>query len=428
MFEFVWYLLSILINSNNTDNSKQESEYYEHLQLTDNESNNCLNPKLKSLNIPNYLQGENEDSIDLQTKSLIYIFNRFKISYLKPFLKLKTDVSDSGIGSSINMNEIDIENDISDIDSDDDDDDDNNIKLYYDFDYFDSNIKKNNSVNLKSKILMNEKLDKIYNIESFKKKLLSDPYRILIDYNKNKFRSLLILNDYPSNLLNLNNNLINNDKNNIKLPSFNSPNFQFNVLKSDDSIEKYIEIIVFKSNIYCEHKINNKIKIQILQKIINKQKKFIKSNRPFNKDERANIIKLYVQKLSFYIQVQRIFKATLKSKERNLKQKWMKDNTIQSYKNLKSERSKSRLLLLPEIDSTNSPTKDNHISITNNNNLGHESDCQYYSDAAESQASSSTSSTNFSKHFSTEEKALCFEESKIAVRLRIERERSFLMF
>ena len=48
-----------------------------------------------------------------------------------------------------------------------------------------------------------------------------------IDYTKNKFRSLLILTQYP------------NDFNEI--PSLNTPNFNFLVLKPNDSIEKYID-------------------------------------------------------------------------------------------------------------------------------------------------------------------------------------------
>jgi hypothetical protein len=53
-------------------------------------------------------------------------------------------------------------------------------------------------------------------------------------------------------------------------------------------------------------------------------------------------------------------------------------------------------------------------------------DYPYYSDTADSQASSSTSSVNLTKQFSQEEKHICFEQSKMAVRIRIERERASL--
>lgn len=429
MFDFIWYLLSpfTLISF------PQSRDPNDDLDQLNNESINHR-PTLKSVNIPYYIQGENEDSVVLQIKSLVYVFHRFKISNLKPFLKF---------------------NDITD---------------EYDFDYLlsgsetQNKTSKNNSTNNKG-ILMNAKLDGIYNVDYFKTQLLNDPYRILVDYSKNKFRSLLILADYPNNL--------------TDIPSLNTPNFYFLVLKPNDSIEKYIDIIINKSGIYSEHKINNKIKIKLLIKIIKRQRKhvfdsynaIINSNgnnenntnsnktQPLNldnvvlsKDDRAHIIRSYLQKLAFHIQVQRIYKAALKQKERDLKNKryhFSTDKSIQSYKSIKSER--SRMILLPDSpsspvknDTTNSiNTNTNTAPTTNSNSNSNNSislmdlddtnnpdntDHLYYSDAADSQASSSTSSLNFTKIFSPEEKQICFEESKMAVKIRIERERSMLLY
>lgn len=385
MFEFVWYILSPLtwlssfpLSRNDTQDDNDDFVKIDSLNK----------PKMKSVNIPYYFQGENEDSIDLQIKSLVYVFHKLKISNLKPFLKI------------------------------------NPLTDEYEFDYLDNNSHNISSHNKSTKgILMNDKLDRIYNVEHFKKQLINDPYRILIDYNKNKFRSLLILTGLPKEF--------------DELPTLNTPNFNFLVLKPNDTIERFIETIVYKSGIYSEHRINNKIKTQILLRIINRHKKLNEMNdiKEFSKDDRADIIKSYVQKLSFYIQVQRIYKATLKSKERDLKNKLVKysnDKSIQSYKNLKSER--SRMILLPDL--ATSPSKNNlnnsstPISIMDLDDVSNpnNSDCHYYSDTGESQASSSTSSVNFTKFFSEEEKHVCFEQSKMAVRIRIERERNLMMF
>lgn len=293
MFDFIWYMLSPftlisfpISNENgdvNIDKNDREFCKSELMNASENSSRKGLNkrPKIKSVNIPYYFQGEMEDSISLQIKSLVYVFHRFQISNLKPFLKI-SDLTDE-----------------------------------YDFDYLSSNNHNNfnsnnssanqrNSINSRG-ILMNDKLDRIYNVGHFKTQLLNDPYRILVDYSKNKFRSLLILSEPPNEF--------------SEIPSLNTPNFNFLILKPNDPAEKYVEVIVNKSGIYSEHRINNKIKVQILLRIINRQKKALESHNAnssgfsaeFTKDDRANIIKSYVQKLAFYIQVQRIYKAALKS-------------------------------------------------------------------------------------------------------------------
>lgn len=406
MFDFIWYILSPLTflkfpstqheeeeedyDDGYNDGKKNNSEFNAYNQTSDASSK----PKLKSLNIPYYFQGELEDSIDLQIKSLVYVFHRFKISSLKPFLRYNDFTDD------------------------------------YDFDYLTTSSMKSLNGKIQQSngksILMNDKLDIIYNVDHFKKQLLNDPYRILVDYTKNKFRSLLILSHHSSDF--------------NEIPTLKISNFNFLVLQPNDPIEKYIDIIINKSGIYSEHKINNKIKVQILMRIINRVKKSIQQQNTeggddqpiqLNKDDRAIIIKSYVQKLAFYIQVQRIYKAALKSKEREMKNKLFKfstDKSIQSYKSLKSER--SRMILLPESTSPSKNNSSNQVSIMDlDDTLNHSnSDYPYYSDTAESQGSSSTSSVNFTKLFTAEEKHVCFEQSKMAVRIRIERERSLLLY
>ncbi|TID24625.1 hypothetical protein CANINC_003024 [Pichia inconspicua] len=350
MFDLIWYLLSPLTS----------------ISLSSRESKSINNtPVLKSVNIPYYLQGENEDSIVLQIKSLTYAFHRYQIANLKPFLKQNTEIND------------------------------------YDFDYIqpEKQLKASKSSS-RNGILMNERLDEVYNITQFKKQLINDPYRILIDYSKNKFRSLLILSEDPKKY------------NFSEIPTLNNSNFKFLVLEPNASHAEYTDILVYKSGIYSEHRVNDKIKIQILDNIISKKLKG--PGLSFNKDDKAFIIKSYVEKLAFYVQTQRIYKSSLKLKEREKKErlhKYASENTIQTYKNLKLERSK---LTIKEA------------LADENSDIANKSEYLYYSDTEtpDSQASSSTSSINFSKLFTPEEKQFCHDHSRLAVRIRIERERT----
>lgn len=390
MLELIWVILSplrYLFNINNINNNQKSSSPTTTIVY-------------KNINKPNYIQGENEDSIPLQIKSLTYLFHRFKFYNLKPLLIKKI------------------------VENDDDNEEEN---IIYDFDYFNID-EKDPSYN----ILINEKLDSIYNIHYFKNQFLNDPYKILVDYNKNKFRSLLILSNEPST-----NNI--NYQNQIPINS----NFKFLILNPINSINNYIDIIINNSNIYIEHKVNKKIKIEILKKIIKKQLKKIDIDNTniddstiinFSKDDRAIIISTYVQKLAFHIQVQRLYKATLKkkakSKTKSLSNRYSTNNlknfdNINNYRKLKNK--KSSLTLLPETSlslssSSSSTTKD--LSILNSND-DNDDDINYYSDNQDSQASSSTnSSINYLKLFTDDEKQACFKDIKLIVRICIERQRN----
>lgn len=343
-------------------------------------------PTLKSVNIPYYFQGENEDSIALQIKSMFYVYHRFKISRLQPFLKY---------------------NDMND---------------QMDFDYFypTYDMQPNHMKKSTEKVILNDKLDTIYNVHHFKSQLLNDPYRVLFDYVKNKFRSLLIISDYPNDI--------------SDVPTLYPSSYRFLVLKPNDPVDRYIEVLVRQSGIYSEHKVSRSKRVELLLKIISKQRKISNPDNEedfeFSRDDRSNIIRLYVQRLALHVQIHRLFKATLKSKERERKNnlhRFTHEKNIQSYKSLTSER--SRLHLIPG----SSPIKGgNNDAITimdiNDSCVNNSTDNLYYSDTADSQASSSTSSINFTKLFTHEEKEVFYEQSKMAVRIRIERERSSLLF
>ncbi|OWB68874.1 hypothetical protein B5S33_g4941 [[Candida] boidinii] len=275
-------------------------------------------PSAPALTIPNYLQGDQEDSIDLQIKSLIYMYRKYRINDFAPFLKcnevgyyqfayrdsnhklsspshkikknkirhnfgkkFSNRSSTTSLNSNGNMSTSDSESDFEKNGS---------------FDGNDEYMADGTN------IIINDKLDIIYNKSQFEEIMIHDPYRILIDYTKNKYRSMLILSDLPKEAKNL--------------PKFNDPTFEFLVLRPESTDEEYINILLNKSNIYCEHKINYQRKFEILNNILNNQRRFLASPLDkFNKNDRSKIIKLFVQKLAFHVQVERIFKATLKTKD-----------------------------------------------------------------------------------------------------------------
>ncbi|QPG72999.1 hypothetical protein FOA43_000303 [Brettanomyces nanus] len=359
----------------------------------------------RAVNIPSYFTGELEDSIDLQIKSLLYDYRRLKINALSPFLK--QDPTSGG----------------------------------YDFDYVHSSYTKPSDTK-EDDFIHNKRLDTIYNLTRFKEELLNNPYRVLIDYIKNRFRSLLILSDSPDQM--------------HQLPELNTAqHFEFLVLRPNDSEEKYVDVLVNKSGIYNEHGVNKKLRMQILMKVMNRQRDLCGPNT-FNKDDRASIIKCYLENLGLHIQVERIYRATLKSKRKEACEALIKlsgDKSFETSTNLKRRRSQmvtqdittGNCLHIneekPVVVSTNlfdetTPHTNNGRPVT----LGCSaekfeniyisettSDTHLRASDSESQASSSASSCSTSKFFSTEEKLLFYEQSKMAVRIRIERERLYLI-
>ncbi|KAG7812554.1 hypothetical protein KL921_001786 [Ogataea angusta] len=337
-----------------------------------------------AVNVPRYQGGEDEDSVDLQIKSLMYMFERLKVYNFAPFIK----ISDSG-------------------------------KLSFDW------LSKPDAP-LHPDVIINDKLDSVYNIQSFKKILLDDPYRILIDYCKNKFRSYLILSDNPKEF--------------PELPEFMAPDFHFTILKANSSDKDYIDVLVNKSDIYKEHNISQQVKIDIAREIIYAQRT-CSNEKNFNKNDRAKIIKLYVQKLAFHIQVERIYKATLKSKEQVLRSTRVPLSNACRPRGFKTHRSVVNLQIAQPLKSTNRNTlrAKPSMSIMKLDNVYSESTQE--SDSSDTLISSGTSETGSddsldtlfpvvgmrsSKCFTEEEKSFTYEQSKLAVRIRVERERAHL--
>lgn len=396
---------SLKMNSDtNTDNVReQENVQDEQGEETDSLTSTSY-AKYKSVNIPNYFEGELEDSIELQISSLSYAYRLFRINSLGPFLKAVEGYPGT-----------------------------------YKFDYvrttqFDKALGMDSTG-----FICNRKLNTIYNVDRFKEAMLEDPYRVLIDYIKNKFRAMLILSGYPAE--------------SNRLPELNrTQQFSFVVLRPEDPDERYVEVLTKLSGIYHEHRVSMKLKRKVALRVISRQRERTKTTGKFNKDDRSAIIKSYLQKLSFHVQVERIYKATLKSKQREARDSMMTFSTqksIQPYGSLKIQQAGGMMNIhtkqppspsplgqsSPKRESTNDAMKQTetnekapiltdeleNIYISDTNSEAH----LRVSDS-ESQASSSSCST-LSKYFSPEEKKLFYEQSKMAVRIRIERERLYLV-
>ncbi|ODV60139.1 uncharacterized protein ASCRUDRAFT_23012, partial [Ascoidea rubescens DSM 1968] len=188
---------------------------------------------------PSYIQGENEDDIDSQIRALSYMFKRLEIYNLPNFLADENGIYRIPDPTSNNLSHSPISSHI------------------------------------------------LYNRTEFERILINDKHRILIDWSKNKFRSLLILSNHPKNLT-----------------------FKFSILNASSTLDNYLHVLVNKSNFYIEHPIEKRIKRILVKHSYNKQWKVIQSeNRNFvNKDDRYKIIKGYLERLAFHVQVERIFK------------------------------------------------------------------------------------------------------------------------
>ncbi|KAG7803152.1 hypothetical protein KL944_002044 [Ogataea haglerorum] len=337
-----------------------------------------------TVNVPRYQGGDKEDSIDLQIKSLMYMFERLKVYNFAPFLK----ILDSG-------------------------------ELSFDW------LSKPDAP-LHPDVIINDKLDSVYDIQSFKKILLDDPYRILIDYCKNKFRSYLILSDSPKEFL--------------ELPKFKAPDFRFTILKANSSDKDYIDVLVNKSDIYKEHNISQQVKTDIAREIITAQRA-CSNHKIFNKNDRTKIIRFYVQKLAYHVQVERIYKATLKSKEQRLQSTRLTMSDASRQTGLRSPRSAVNLQIAQPLKSSNRNTLRTKASMSimkldkaylESSQESDSSDTLISSGRSETGSDNSLETrvhavgTRSGKCFTEEEKNFTYEQSKLAVRIRIERERTHL--
>ncbi|ODQ64148.1 hypothetical protein NADFUDRAFT_52477 [Nadsonia fulvescens var. elongata DSM 6958] len=275
-------------------------------------------PSGPSVAIPTYLQGEAEDPIDLQIKSLIYMFRRCDVSNLKPYGE-----EDEGVGrtSRTSSGWPTLNDDNGNINSPlshrqlahkrsqtlvkspwngssqrTENDDHNHTTIAAGLPH--------GGLNDVSVTEM-KKLDIIYNKREFERILYRDEHRIIIDWAKNKFRSLCILSAPPQEL--------------DQLPVLGKPeaHFQFRILRPEASDDEYINTLS-QSNIYIEHDIPMATRRKLVQDILAnlRSKGSIDSTQLTNTD-RVVIIKTYLQKLAIEVQVIRLYRGLLQDRLRH---------------------------------------------------------------------------------------------------------------
>ena len=168
------------------------------------------------------------------------------------------------------------------------------------------------------------KLDKTYNLAKFKEILHDDEYRVLVDFAKNKFRSMCFINDVPTNLsrpgspTRNQSSGINNDD---EFPPFldykdrRSKLFKFTLfpITQQHTIE-LIASILSGSNIYIEHKVpflkKYNIAISAVTSVIGNQTSSAKFS--ITQIQKTKIIRNYLTLLATHVQVMRIYEEYTK--------------------------------------------------------------------------------------------------------------------
>lgn len=193
------------------------------------------------ISIPQYQDGEQEDNIELKVKALTYLFRRLRIEKLAHFNPTHEFLLDNTVPN-------------------------------------------------------HDKLDIVYNKEGFLRTFTKNEHRILIDWYKNKFRSIMILSDVPETA-NIHEKL--------------GRNHRFQILRPDAPDDEYIRVLV-NSDLFIEHSIAIDTKTQIIKEVLQDQKKLKPSFKTtFNKSDRYSIILRYLEKMSEHVQIDRIYQVAL---------------------------------------------------------------------------------------------------------------------
>jgi hypothetical protein len=230
------------------------------------------------MTIPSYLQGEQEDQIDLQIKSLMYMFKRCGIANSKPF----ADFVDSDLKRPNPMY-----GNLSKLKSS------GNLRNQF-------QLEQSLEVSGGMSPMDRQKLDIMYNKSQFERLIVHDEHRVLIDWIKNRFRSLCILSDDPKEI--------------ARLPSFGeySDKYCFVVLPADSPDEVYIEVLV-NSSLYCEHPMPVNVKTRLASTALDvARSKF--GTHVLDKDARALAIKHYLHTLAIEVQVERLYRGSIRAR------------------------------------------------------------------------------------------------------------------
>lgn len=138
-----------------------------------------------------------------------------------------------------------------------------------------------------------EKLDVMYSKAEFEKVMKKDEHRVLIDWRKNKFRSMCLLSGKPSSSV---------------LPKFPLKNYSFTILPAQSSEITYITTLS-DSNLYMEHYVSKETRRRLAKEALDLVKKTTTSTAAFSKNDRAMVIITYLRKLSVEVQVDRLYKS-----------------------------------------------------------------------------------------------------------------------
>lgn len=234
----------------------------------------------RTAKIPNFEQGDGHDSVDLQVKSLLYVFKRLRLDKLSSFLGKDGTV--------------------------------------YSFKYYDGEKQLNNESEVHNYF---QKLDAMYNVEKFKQVMINDEYRVMVDFTKNKFRSFCILSDYPSKSV-----LSSQEIGNGEFPSFKDykdrdvKHFRFSIMPLQNTSIAFIANTLSTSDIYVEHhhKIDFNCRYQYamdsISKVLNIERNTSDIDSPISitDSEKAKIIEYYLKRVAFFVQLNRIYVEYLK--------------------------------------------------------------------------------------------------------------------
>lgn len=272
-----------------------------------------------SVTIPSYRQGDFEDSIELQIKSLFYMFRRCNIPDAQAF---SADATVGGIGVAgaggsdkyreqarlqqhlfqntnnlasksgvrATLGSLDNTPSLADLKL-------NETPVFKGTTPFNSKFESPSMPNMDQ-----EKLDVLYSKTDFEKVMKKDEHRVLIDWKKNKFRSMCILSGIPPNL--------------EKLPTFPVKNYSFIVLPAKSSDLKYITTLS-ESNLYIEHYVSKETRRRLAKQALDLGKHSTPSTSHFTKNDRALVIHTYLCLLAVEVQVDRLYKSLYRERIKN---------------------------------------------------------------------------------------------------------------
>ncbi|OBA23840.1 hypothetical protein METBIDRAFT_114121 [Metschnikowia bicuspidata var. bicuspidata NRRL YB-4993] len=228
-----------------------------------------------SENIPTFRRGSGRDAVDLQVRSLLYLFKRLRVNRLASF----------SLGETLK--------------------------------YTDGKLWDQLLISHEAEI---KKLDKAYNLSGFQKVLVEDEHRVLIDWPKNKFRALCILSEYPAMSLNSSNAAFEENA----LPVFldykerSTHSFAFSILPVKTSTStRDLALDLAQSLLYYEHHsyVSLMSRLQTAEKAIAKFCGADIKMVELSEATKADIVHEYLKQLAFLVQLVRIYQQYVNPKD-----------------------------------------------------------------------------------------------------------------